>query len=398
LTEKDMPQRHLLTPLLADNSPLDDHAKALVVELFDRELELMAGLPSDDPLDPNRRRRVELTRSEILGQPAAIRATLENERDAIAAAACGIAKAGIRRIYMTGCGDSLACMVAVRSLFEELLGIPCEPVQALDMAYYYHRTLGPDALVITLSSSGTTTRTVEAMLIAKAMRAQTLALSNSPNSSLMVESDHRLVVHAERKGWPTQSSTAAIALMCQLALDIATRTGKPKSRVSELQTALDAIPDQIARVINDHETQIAEIAQREAQRAIFLFASGGPSAAAGMFGAAKVRECAPDHAQFIPLEEFHHYNSQKPGDPLFIVAPSGPSVPRARDTAKEGRRWGGQIYALVTCNETMLDDCADAVLRLPKVPECLSPLVYSVPLQLFAYHVAMAKFRAAEKA
>ncbi|WP_052952798.1 SIS domain-containing protein [Devosia psychrophila] len=377
---------------------MDARSKALISNLFDRELELMAALPTDDPLDTKRRRRVELTLPEIEEQPQVIRTTLERERGNIAAAADRVAKSGIKRIYMTGCGDSLACMVAVRSLYEELFGIPCEPVQALDMAYYYHHTLGPDALVITLSSSGTTTRTVEAMMIAKAKGAQTLALSNTPGSALMVESDHQLTIHATRKGWPTQASTAAIALLCQFALDVAKASGRAPSRVATLQAALDAIPDQIAEVITTHNAAIAEIAAREAARTVYLYAAGGPSYAAAMFGTAKVKECTPDHGIAIPLEEFHHYNSQKAGDPLFLIAPAGPSVPRARDTAHEGKRWGGQVYAVVTGDEDMLDTHADVTLRLPAVPEVLSALVYTIPVQLFAYHVAMAKFRAAETA
>lgn len=386
------------TPLLSEHSPLDDRSKRLIEGLFEREQQLMAALPTDDPLDPKRRRRVEFTLPEIVEQPAVIRATLARERDAIAAAARAIAASGIRRIYMTGCGDSLASMIAVRALFEELLGVPCEPVQALDMAYYYHHTLGPDCLLITLSSSGTTTRTVEALMIGKAMGARTLALSNTPGSALMAESDHRLRIHAERKGWPTQASTAAIALLCQLALDIAKAQGRHANRVAALQAALDAIPDQIAGTIAAHEAEIAQLAEQEADKAVFLFAAGGPCYAAALFGAAKVRECSPDHAISIPLEEFHHYNSQKRGDPLFLIAPSGPSVPRARDTAEEGRRWGGTIYAVVTGEESMLDACAHKILRLPAVPEVLSALVYTIPAQLFAYHLAMAKFRAAEQA
>lgn len=382
-----------LTPLLADASPLDDAQKALIADLFAREQSLMAALPTDDPLDPKRRRRVDFTLPEILEQPEVIRTTLSRERDAIAAAARSIAHSGLRRICMTGCGDSLAVMTGVRSLLEEMTGLPCEPIQALDLAYYQHRVLGPDVLVITLSSSGTTTRTVEALMMAKARGAQTLALSNTPGSALMEQSDHRLTIHAERKGWPTQASTAALALLCQLALDIGAARGLV---VADLQAALDAVPDQIAEVIATHQVRIAEIAEAERDRSVYLFAGGGPSFAAALFGAAKVKECTPDHALAIPQEEFHHYNSQKLGDPLMLVAPAGPSVPRAHDTAQEGRRWGGQIYALVTGNETRFDGVADAVLRLPAVPEALSALVYTIPVQLYAYHLAMAKFRAAE--
>jgi glucosamine--fructose-6-phosphate aminotransferase (isomerizing) len=388
---------NLMTPLLSEHSPLDERSKALIANLFDREQQLMAALPTDDPLDPKRRRRVDFTLPEILEQPEVIRTTLQRERENVAEAARNIAASGIRRIYMTGCGDSLASMLAVRVLFEELLGIPCEPVQALDLAYYYHHTIGPDSLVVTLSSSGTTTRTVEALMIAKAKGARTLALSNTPGSALMTESDHRLTVHAERKGWPTQASTAAIALLCQLALDIGRVNGTHAARVETLQAALDAVPGQIAEVIDLHQPKIAEIAEREAGQAFYLYAGGGPSYAAALFGAAKVKECSPDHGISIPLEEFHHYNSQKQGDPLFLIAPEGPSVPRAYDTAFEGKRWGGRIYSIVTGDESRLDECSDAVLRLPRLPEVLSPLVYTIPVQLFAYHVAMAKFRAAER-
>lgn len=382
-----------LTPLLAEGSPLDEAQKALIAELFAREQSLMAALPTDDPLDPKRRSRVDFTLPEILEQPEVIRATLGRERAAIAAAARSVAASNLRRICMTGCGDSLAVMTGVRSLLEDMTGLPCEPIQALDLAYYQHRLLGPEVLVITLSSSGTTTRTVEALMMAKARGAQALALSNTPGSALMMQSDHRLTIHAQRKGWPTQASTAAMALLSQFAIDIGAARGLD---VSALQAALDAVPDQIAQVIADHQDSIAAIAEAERDRSTYLFAGGGTSYAAALFGAAKVKECTPDHAIAIPQEEFHHYNSQKLGDPLMLIAPAGPSVPRAHDTAQEGKRWGGQVYAIVTGDEPRFDDVADAVLRLPAVPEPLSSLVYTIPVQLYAYHLAMAKFRAAE--
>ena len=94
------------------------------------------------------------------------------------------------------------------------------------------------------------------------------------------------------------------------------------------------------------------------------------------------------------LEEYHHYNSQKAGDPLWVVAPAGRSLPRALDTVRQGARVGGRTY-LVT-SDTVGAVGADAVLGLPDVDESLSPLLYCVPGQMFGYHVAMAKFARAD--
>jgi glutamine---fructose-6-phosphate transaminase (isomerizing) len=109
-----------------------------------------------------------------------------------------------------------------------------------------------------------------------------------------------------------------------------------------------------------------------------------------------VKECSPDHGIAIPLEEYHHYNSQKAGDPLFLIAPQGSGMPRALDTLHEGKRWGGQVYSIVTEADAPQFKSSDLVIPLMKVPELLSAFVYTVPVQLFAYHVAMEKFQLAE--
>ena len=215
----------------------------------------------------------------------------------------------------------------------------------------------------------------------------------------MNEADRGVMILAERKGWPTQSSTAAMAVLYQFGLDLA-RQQKKKAvagEIERLEQALNATPDLIAHVLKAENALVADLAEKEVGQSIYLFAGGGPSYASALFGAAKVKECSPDHAVAIPLEEFHHYNSQKAGEPLLIVAPSGPTLPRALDTAREGKRWGGQVYSIVTEGNEILRESSDAMITLPAMDERLAPMVYTVPVQLFAYHVAMAKFKFAEK-
>ena len=328
-----MPVSHPMTPLLLPGSPLDESSRALIADLCRREQDVVQGLGSDEALDPKRRRRVELTLPELLDQPEMVRVTLDREHDAIRSVARDLASRPLERICLVGCGDSLAAMMAVRAWFEDLLGIVCEPFQALDFAYYYHRPMGSATLVVTLSSSGTTTRTVEAMLMARSGGAQTLALSNTSGSALMAHSDAGLRIHAQRKGWPTQATTAAMAVLYRLGLEIARARHGTNPALAELDRSLGIVPDLMAEVIARTDGPVRAIAQREAGHSMFLYAGGGPSFASALIGAAKMRECSPDHSLAIQLEEFHHYNSQKAGDPLFLVAPCGPSVARGRDSA-----------------------------------------------------------------
>src|SRR5712692_9015760 len=191
-------------PLLAPDSPLDQRARAVVRELNQLEHDKAHAHAEQDVQNPERRRRVELTRDELWGQPAAIQTTLERERHAIAEAAAHAAALDINRIFMIGCGDSLGAMLGVRSLFEHLLSVPCEPIQALDFAYRFSGLVDERTLVIALSSSGVTARVVEGVLLARAAGARTLGLTNAMNSRLMHESDETIFIHATRKGWPTQ--------------------------------------------------------------------------------------------------------------------------------------------------------------------------------------------------
>lgn len=385
-----------LTPLLDPEGPLDERQRAVVTRVAEAEYAKILGLPTDDPLDPKRRYRVEVTRGELLAQPQAIESTWARNTDVLGSLAGRLSAAAPKRAFLVGAGDSLAVMVAARDVFELVLGIPCEPVQSLDLAYYRGHLLDGDALVIALSSSGETTRTVEAALVAQHAGALTVALTNTPGSSLAQESDTTLVIEATRVGWPTQASTAALALLYRLAVEIAKQRGVAAG--IELERVLLELPRLMGDVIARHEKAVEGVAEAEHAKEMYLFSGGGPSWACAIIGSAKVRECSPDHAQPIQVEEYHHYNSQKEGEPLWVIAPDGPSVARAVDTVRDARRYGGTVYVVTTEGVDRFDDLADLVIHLPATPEMLSPLLTVIPVQLFGHHVAMAKFRAAERA
>lgn len=369
------------SPLVSVGSPLDARQQALVARVAAAEHAAILQLPSDDPLDPKRRARTEATWPELVAQPEMVRRTWRANEKTLAATAEAIRERRVDRVYLVGAGDSYAVMIAARLALQDALGVPVEAVQSLEFAYYTRPVLGVRTLVVALSSSGETTRTVEAALVAQHAGALTLALTNTAGSTLDAESDQTLHLEATRVGWPTQSSTTALALLLKLAGLLGTdRT--------------DRLPELMAEVIGALGDPIAAIAEREAASRMVLFSAGGPSFGAALAGAAKYKECTPDHALAIQVEEYHHYNSQKAGEPLLLLAPSGWSVPRAVDTRAEAVRFGGRCYVVTSAGETAF---GEDVLRVPDVAEALSPLLTFLPAQLMGYYAAMAKFRAAQR-
>jgi glutamine---fructose-6-phosphate transaminase (isomerizing) len=381
-------------PAAAPVPVLDERARAVLSRVAKAERSAAEALPGDDPLDPKRRFRTEATRPELLDQPGVVVRNWSGNADALADAARRIRAHDPDRVFLVGAGDSLAVMLAVRLAFEAMLGVPCEPVQCLELAYYLAHDVTPRSLVIALSSSGETTRTVEALLVAQAAGALTIALTNKAQSTLAQESTTTLLVDATRIGWPTQSSTAPLGLLLRLAALVGAAGGVPTA--AALLAELDTVPELMARAIAIADPVIAEQAAAEAAGRMYLFAGAGPSFAAAVVGAAKSKECTPDHAMAIQLEEFHHYNSQKAGEPLWMFVPSGRAVERGIDTICEARRLGGHVHTVTTEHETAFDGLARTVLRLPAVSEHLSPLLYFLPAQLIGYHLAVAKFAAAE--
>lgn len=356
--------------------------------IHERLKEIRRESSSDAPGDPERFRRVALTNTEMMTQGDAIRATLEANSEPLAAIARDLAGRTIRRVAMVGCGDSWISGFGVRQAMEAALGAVCEPCEAFDFAAYGLDVVDDETVVIGLSSSGKTEPVIDGLKGAAVRGAYTIGLSNTLGSPLMVEFPGALHIRATRGGWPTQSSTAAMALKLALAVAIAEAKGRD---VSALAAALEALPDTVDAVANAFYAPARELGERLARAELILLCGAGPAFAPAAFGAAKLKELAPIHAYAFPLEEYHHYRTQKAGDPLFMVVPDAASHARALETAIMSRGSEGVCIALVPEGETDIAAIADVVWHLPAVPDAVAPIVYSVPLHLFGYHVAVAR-------
>lgn len=357
---------------------------------FSARLASLVAEPSrDDGHDPNRLARVERTRAEMMNQGAAIRATLQAEAGAIETLAKHIASRPLTRIVVAGCGDSWFVGLAVHHAIETLTGLPVEAAQALEYAAYGAEVADDRTLILGLSSGGNTPAVMAALQAAKARGAVAVGVSNTPGSPVMSDFDACLQVHATRKGWPTQSSTAACALLVRLAAALAESRGRDPG---PLLAELERVPDLMDSVAADLDGPVAAIAERLAPARIALFAGLGPNFGAAAFGAAKLRELSPIHAVAAPLEEMHHYRLPKAGDPVIIVATDPAARERALDTALVAHHVGACSVAILSGPDADIEAHVDHVLHVPAVAPALAGFVSAVPLHLLAYHFAKARF------
>lgn len=354
---------------------------------FSRRLASLTGEPSrDDAGNVDRLARVERTRTEMMLQGSAIAATLQAQGTAVADIVAAVAQRGIRRVVVTGCGDSWFAAMGVRHVFERLTKLPFEAAQALDFACYGAQCCDEQTLVIGISSGGNTPAVMAALEAARARGAFALGVSNTPGSAILSQFDGGLLVYAKRLGWPTQSTNATMALLIALARQMA-----PGALADETGRQIAALVPMLDTLSYQLDATMKAIAGEICVAQLVLFAGLGPNLAAAHMGAAKVKELSPVHALALPLEEYHHYRSQKPGDPLFLVATDPASAQRALDTALVSQSRGGCTVALLSTPSPEIAARVQHVVTLPAVDAALCVFVASVPLHLMAYHFAKAR-------
>jgi glucosamine 6-phosphate synthetase-like amidotransferase/phosphosugar isomerase protein len=346
---------------------------------------------SDAPGDPERFRRVELTNTEMMAQGAAMRATFASIREPVAAIAAAMAARELTRVVIIGCGDSWISGIGVRLAMERLLGVPVEAVEAFDMEHYGLAVTGPGTLAIGISSSGKTPPVTNSLVGVRQRGGYSVAVTNTPTAPMIADADACLLIKATRGGWPTQASTACMAALIAMAAAIAQARGRGEGEAVGIGSALAALPDLMDRVAQAFYEPARAAAAVHARADLVMLAGAGPHFAPAAFGSAKLRELAPIHAYAFPLEEYHHYRTQKEGDVMVLIAPDAASRHRALETAVVGAGVGGKTIALVPEGETAFDAHVERVWRLPPVRDDLAPLVYSVPLHLFSYHITKAR-------
>jgi glucosamine--fructose-6-phosphate aminotransferase (isomerizing) len=299
-------------------------------------------------------------------------------------------------VYLVGCGDSHYCGVAAQHAFESWSGVPTRALPSLEFSRYAVERAPAGSWAVCVSNSGRVARTVEAAAAARRRGLRAIAVTYLPDSRLAVAADVTLPYRYEDPGFApgTISYTASLVALYAIGLRAGELSGAlAQERADERLAAITGLAEPAARTIAAAEEPAAALAAETGLDTPIRILGGGPSFGTALFGRAKLIEAARVSAEACELEEWAHeeYFCTGPGSLTFVLAPGGASVDRAREQLQAIRDVGGT--AVVVCAESSpLVDQADRVLPVPADPaEDLSPLIYCIPLELFAFHFASAR-------
>lgn len=332
---------------------------------------------------------------EIHQQAHAIRDTLTAEADNLRGIAERLA-GQVDRVIMVGCGDPYFAAHGAVYPLEAWARLPAEAVEALEFCFYRHELIDKRTLVMLISSSGKTAQAVEAGRLARERGAPTLALTNIPYSPVTDGADHTIVTRAKISySFPTKTTTAALAALCALALELArARETLPAAERENLAWCLgQGVPEGMVQAFG-LEPQMRELAAAWQERTHFAYIGTGPGYTAALVGAAKIHETCRIQAEADLLEEYGHLHvfAVQQDTPIFFLSPSARVEARARPMIEYTLNRGNEVVILAPASaRAHWRDVNIHFVGLPELPELLSPLVYVVPLQLFAYHQALVR-------
>lgn len=301
----------------------------------------------------------------------------------------------IRRIDLVACGTSWHASLIGRRLLEEFAGIPVSAEIASEYRYR-PRPTEEGTYVMAVSQSGETADTLAALRAAKEAGARTGAICNVLASTIAREADGVLYTRAgpEISIASTKVFSTQVAALTLLAMTLGRLRGRlDPARAGVLTAALKSAPEKVAGIITRSRDVAREVAQRHAQRPDFLYIGRGYGYPVALEGALKLKETSYVHAEGYPSGEIRHGPIAliTHGVPVVAVAPRDRLREKTLANLEEVKARGGVVIAVGTEGDRALAQVADHVFWIPQIEEALVPLYASVPLQLFAYEVAVAR-------
>jgi glutamine---fructose-6-phosphate transaminase (isomerizing) len=341
------------------------------------------------PAEETRARHPYFMHEMILEQPNALYATLELcKRQAPDIVPYW---QGVNKIITTGCGTSFhAALASAGILYSLFQRTDVEAVQSFELKHYYN-FINSRTLAVGFSHTGATKTTTDSLLRAKEGGARTIALTGVAGSSITNLADRHLVVGngLEKSRAHTKSYTSSILAAIYLGAHFLHSEASNASAGAILEQ-LNEISEYVHSTIKLNEKKIAELASSLGTRSKRTFIVGaGPNYATALEAALKLKETSYAAAEGMETEQFLHgpWVSLSKDCTVLMLAPQGPSRERNIDLLRALRNLDVKSVA-VTDDKRIVEEATESIF-VPDVKEELTPLIYIVPLQLYAYYIAI---------
>jgi len=330
---------------------------------------------------------------EIHEQPLCLRNTLRLQERYLELMTTFLDRA--TEVFFVACGTSYHACLAASYMFSKLAFLPTHPVIASEFIERYGKAVNIDSTILAVSQSGETADTLAAVEWARQRAATILGLTNVIGSTLTRVSR----VYIGQQSGPeigvaaTKTFTSQLSVLAQLALRLAKKRGKVSHvEIEYLEEKLMQIPDIVEKVIESSEEKVKQLAKKYRDNQTFFFLGRGISTATAMEGRLKVMEIAYVPSIAYPAGESKHgpISLIEEGFPVIFICPNDETRKTLIGNIMEMKARKSQIIAIIEEGDEEIKELADDYVEIVKgVPEVLSPIPYVVPLQLFAYYMAV---------
>ncbi|QXQ18838.1 glutamine--fructose-6-phosphate transaminase (isomerizing) [Pseudomonas tolaasii] len=338
---------------------------------------------------------------EIHEQPSVVQRTLEGRlsQNQVLVNAFGPQAAelfaNVSNVQIVACGTSYHAGMVARYWLEELAGIPCQ-VEVASEFRYRKVVVQPDTLFVTISQSGETADTLAALRNAKELGyLGSLAICNVSISSLVRESDLTLLTQAGREIGVASTKAFTTQLVSLLLLTLS--LGQVRGTLAEgveatLVEELRRLPTRLGEALAMDGT-VEKVAELFADKNHTLFLGRGAQYPVAMEGSLKLKEISYIHAEAYPAGELKHGPLALVDDdmPVVTVAPNNELLEKLKSNLQEVRARGGQLIVFADEKAGMTNGEGTHVINMPHIHDTLSPILYTIPLQLLSYYVAVLK-------
>ena len=299
----------------------------------------------------------------------------------------------VEAVQIIACGTSYHAGLVARHWLEGLAGLPCS-VEVASEFRYRNKVVAPNTLFVSISQSGETADTLACLRFSKdSGYLAKLGICNVPTSSLARESDLVFLTKAGPEIGVASTKAFTTQLIGLLMLTLALGRSHGLSAVAEksIIESLKALPESLDAVMA-LEPLIIKMAEVFDQKEHALFLGRGIHYPIAMEGALKLKEISYIHAEAYPAGELKHgplalIDSEMP---VIAVAPNDDLLEKVKSNLQEVKARGGELYVFGHSQESH-EDTVTQFIELPEMPELIAPIVYTIPLQLLAYHVAVLK-------